>query len=198
MSERLRIPGPRDVRATLDGPADADTLVVACPPHPQMGGSRTDSRLTAVADALADRGTACLRFDYGPWDDGHGEVRDAVAACEWGRERYDRLGLFGYSFGGGVALLAALETDPFAVSVLAPHAAVGERDATPAVADLDCPLQVIYGERDDSAEWENIVETAREHGATVEAMAADHFFVGQRARAAETVASWLIGRLRSR
>jgi len=191
MADRIPIPGPRDVRATRDGPEDTDRLVVACPPHPQMGGSRTDSRLTAVGDALADHDIATLRFDYGRWDDGHGEVRDAVAACEWGRERYDRLGLFGYSFGGGVALLAALETDPAAVSVLAPHVAVGDRDATDAVSEIDFPFQVVYGERDDTAEWEAIVEAGREHGASVEAMAADHFFVGQRARAAETVTSWL-------
>jgi len=191
MADRIPIPGPRDVRATRDGPEDTDTLVVACPPHPQMGGSRTDSRLTAISDALADYDIATLRFDYGPWDDGHGEVRDAVAACEWGHERYNRVGLFGYSFGGGVALLATLETSPLAVSVLAPHADVGERDAADAVAGARCPLQVIYGERDESAEWERIVKAAREQGATVESIAADHFFVGQRTRAAETVADWL-------
>ena len=191
MAERLRIPGLRDIRATRDGPDDAETLVVACPPHPQMGGSRTDSRLTAVGDALIDLDIATLRFDYGPWDDGYGEVSDAVAACEWAGERYDRVGLFGYSFGGGVALLAALEADPVAVSVLAPHAAVGDRDATEAVSEIDCPLQVVYGERDDTAEWQAIVDAAREVGATVEGFGADHFFVGQRARAAETVALWL-------
>ncbi|MFB6188636.1 MAG: alpha/beta hydrolase [Halapricum sp.] len=195
MSDRLRIPGSRDIRATLDDPDDADAIVVACPPHPQMGGSRTDSRLTAVGDALAEHGIGCLRFDYGPWDEGRGEVTDAVAACRWARDRSDRVGLFGYSFGGGVALLAALEIDPWAVALLAPHAGVGEHDAASAVAELDCPLQVVYGERDDTADWQAIVEAARTRGATVEAMAADHFFVGQRVRAAETVATWLASHL---
>jgi alpha/beta superfamily hydrolase len=195
MSDRLRIPGSRDVRATRDGPDDAETLVVACPPHPQMGGSRTDSRLTAVGDALTKHDIATLRFDYGPWGEGRGEVDDAVAAVEWARDRYDLVALFGYSFGGGVALLAALETGPYAVSVLAPHAAVGDRDATGAVASIKCPLQVVYGERDDTAEWQAIVEAARDAGGTVEGFGADHFFVGQRARAAERVATWLTERL---
>jgi len=71
------IPGTRDVRGTVDGPDDPDTIVVACPPHPQHGGSRTDARLQAVGEALASRGVGCLRIDYGPWDEGKGEQLDA-------------------------------------------------------------------------------------------------------------------------
>ena len=191
MTNRIVVPGPRDVRATLDGPADARALVVACPPHPQMGGSRTDSRLTAVSDTLATRSIATLRFDYGPWDEGHGEVSDAVAACRWARERYGRVGLFGYSFGGGVAILAAREMDPDALSVLAPVSTIGDRDVVSAVADADVPLQVLYGERDDTADSRPVVETARENGATVRAVDGDHFFVGQRDRVADLVGTWL-------
>jgi alpha/beta superfamily hydrolase len=197
MVDRIPIPGSRDVRATRDGPDDVESVVVACPPHPQMGGSRTDSRLTAVAEALADRSTATLRFDYGPWDEGRGELDDALAACRWARERYRHVGLFGYSFGGGIALLAGVEGDPDAVSVLAPVATVGDRDAAAAVADLDAPLQVVYGQRDDTADWERSVEFAREHGAIVEEVAGDHFFVGQRDRVAGLVATWLADRLKT-
>ncbi len=195
MSDRVPIPGGRDVRATVDGPADARALVVACPPHPQMGGSRTDSRLTAISDALAERSIATLRFDYGPWDEGHGEVSDAVAACRWARERYDRVGLFGYSFGGGVAILAARETDPDALVVLAPVSTIGDRDVASAVADADMPLQVLYGKRDDTADSRPVVEAARESGATVRAVDGDHFFVGQRDRVADLVGTWLAATL---
>ena len=191
MADRVPISGNRDVHAVRDGPEEARSIVVACPPHPQMGGSRADSRLTAVADALAEHSIATLRFDYGPWDEGVGEVRDAVAACRWAHERYDRVGLFGYSFGGGVAILAAREAEPDVLSVLAPAATVGNSDAVTAVADSEMPLQVLVGERDETVEWKRVVEAARERGATVERVGGDHFFTGQRSRIAETVASWL-------
>ncbi|QSG05163.1 alpha/beta hydrolase [Halapricum desulfuricans] len=191
MADHVPIPGGRDVRGVRDGPEGADSIVVACPPHPQQGGSRADSRLGSVADALAERSIATLRFDYGPWDEGRGEVTDAVAACRWARERYDRVGLFGYSFGGGVAILAAPEAEPDALSVLAPAATIGDRDVAAAVAGVGVPMQVLVGERDETVAWQRVLEAARERGATVEVVGGDHFFVGQRDRIAETVASWL-------
>ncbi|MCU4717783.1 alpha/beta hydrolase [Halapricum hydrolyticum] len=195
MADRVPIPGGRDVRAVRDGPENPESIVVACPPHPRQGGSRADSRLTSVADALGERSIATLRFDYGPWDDGRGEVTDAVAVCRWARDRYDRVGLFGYSFGGGVAILAAPEGGPDALSVLAPAATVGDRDVAAAVGDVDVPLQVVVGERDETVKWRHVLEAARERGATVERVGGDHFFAGQRDRIAETVASWLASEL---
>lgn len=200
MGQRRRLPGTRDVRATIDTPS-AERVVVACPPHPQMGGDRTDSRLQAVSDALANRDTACLRIDYGPWDEGRGERTDVQDALEWGRTNYAATGLFGYSFGGTVALLATAATGegratPDAVSVLAPAASVAGLDAAAAVQAIECPLQVVYGERDDTVDSVPVAEKAREHGGTVTAVAADHFYVGQQQRAGERVAAFLDDALR--
>jgi alpha/beta superfamily hydrolase len=139
MVEPIRLPGARDVRASLDTAGRRDSVVVACPPHPQMGGDSTDSRLREVSDALGDRGIDCLRPDYGPWDGGRGEQADVRNALAWGREHYASAGLFGYSFGGAVALLA----------------------------------------------------TAEARGGSVERLAADHFYVGQRGTAAGLVAAFL-------
>jgi len=61
------VPGARDVRASLnraDGDGRADACIVACPPHPRAGGSRSDPRLRAVAAAFRDRGVDRLRVDY--------------------------------------------------------------------------------------------------------------------------------------
>ncbi|WP_225335039.1 dienelactone hydrolase family protein [Halomicrobium urmianum] len=193
----VAIPGGRDVRGTLDGDEDADAVVVACPPHPQHGGSRSDERLRAVSDALVGRAVACLRFDYGPWDEGRGEAADAENALAWARNRFDRVGLFGYSFGGAVALAAAERADPEpdAVSVLAPAPRAAGIDAEAALTALSAPLQVVYGERDETADWEPLVDLARERGAAVEAMPADHFFAGQSGRVGEAVGAFLAGRL---
>jgi alpha/beta superfamily hydrolase len=180
------IPGARDVRARLDTPG-ADAVVVACPPHPQYGGSRSDPRLRAVSHALAPD-VACLRFDYGPWDDGEGERRDAERAISWARERFERVGLFGYSFGAGVALRAAADEDSLAAcAVLAPPGDGAILDAVDAVA---CPLQVVYGERDDTVDWNPVVTRARELNHTVESLPADHHFAGQQDRVGGLVAGF--------
>lgn len=195
MGERRRIPGGRDVRATLDS-GDADTVVVTCPPHPQMGGDRRDSRLRAVSDALGDRGVACLRIDYGPWDEGRAEVTDARDALAWARENYEAVALSGYSFGGAVALRAGAAeseagTAPVALSVLAAAATLGEASVAGAVDTLSCPLQVVYGTRDDTVDATVVADRASERGHAVETLPADHFFVGQVDDAAGTVATFL-------
>jgi len=196
MGERIRVPGDRDLRATVDAP-DADACVVACPPHPQMGGSRSDARLRAVGETLAEDDIACLRFDYGPWDEGDAERGDVLDALSYARERHDPVGLSGYSFGAGVGLLAAADADPepAAVAVLAPPASIGAFNTVAALDDIDSPLGVVYGERDTTVEWEPVVERARERGATVESVPGDHFFTGQVDRAASAVASFLPARL---
>jgi alpha/beta superfamily hydrolase len=184
----ILVPRGRDVRATLDAPGGA-ACVVACPPHPEMGGSRSDARLRAVSDALAP--AACLRFDYGPWDEGRGELTDAGNALAWARDRYDRVGLLGFSFGGAVALLAAAEAAPDSVSTLAPAARLpAGLDAVDALDAIDCPTQVVYGERDTTADWEPVVERARELGHRVDALPADHFFVGQERKVADRIAAF--------
>lgn len=192
-TERLALPGGRDLRASLDtdGAADADTVVVACPPHPQHGGTRHDGRLTAVGDALPDD-VDCLRFDYGPWDEGRGERTDAGNACAWAADRYDRVALFGYSFGGGVALCVATDPAVDAVAALSPVARLEDgTDVTAAVAGVDAPLWIGYGTRDTTVDAERVAEAARDHGGTVETFAADHFFVGQEARVGERVAAFV-------
>lgn len=120
------VPGRRELRASLDGPEDAPLGVVACPPHPELGGNRHDRRLVAVADALAGRGIACLRMDYGPYDEGRAEVEDCRRAVARVAEHCDRIGLFGYSFGAGVVLLAAGGWSDTAAGNTAPENSDGE------------------------------------------------------------------------
>ena len=200
MSDTVLVPGGRDVRATLDTAASdgtrADAVVVACPPHPQQRGHRGDERLLAVSDALDEHGVDCLRFDYGAWDEGYGETTDADAAVGWALERYDRVGLFGFSFGGCVALVAAASRPELAaVCALAPTARLNpDTDAVAALdrlADRGPPACVIYATRDTTAEWEPVVERAEALGVETVALAADHFFVGRADEAAARVVAFL-------
>lgn len=214
-SDPIALPGPRDVRGTLDraspgerrdaadrnpsrGTVSSDlrseTVVVACPPHPQYGGSRSDPRLRAVSERLTDRGVDCLRFDYGSWAERRGERADARAALGWADERYVRIGLFGYSFGGAVAILVAAaqdEDDQFeldALCTLAPARTLADGASVPdAVPDVTAPAGLVYGNRDETVEWEPTVEAARQAGWRVTELAADHRFTGKRAEVASAV-----------
>jgi alpha/beta superfamily hydrolase len=209
MSEPVIIPGTRDVRASLTDP-DASACVVACPPHPNMGGTRSDNRLTAVSDTLEREGIASLRLDYGEWDEGQGERTDVLNTIEWATERYDAVELYGFSFGGTIALIAATETDTdlSCVSALAPTARItssdsdsdsnansGGLDAVDALSAIACPVQIVYAERDSTADWEPVVEKARQLDYAVESMSADHFFLGQTEKVADEVAGFLVDRL---
>ena len=217
MSDTVLIAGGRDVRASLDtaasdgseggsgeiskGSPRADAVVVACPPHPQQRGHRGDERLVAVSDALTDRGVDCLRFDYGDWDEGYGETTDADRAVGWALDRYDRVGLFGFSFGGTVALVAAASRPELAgVCALAPTARLN--DDVDAVAALDdvvgrgTPLRILYATRDSTADWRPVVERAEELGVEAVAFESDHFFVGRSGAVGESAAAFLTPRLR--
>ena len=222
MSNPVFLPGGRDARGTLDAAAGAgsrsagadgataDACVVACPPHPHHGGHRGDQRLRAVAADLSAHGADCLRFDYGPWDGGRGELADASAAVEWAGRRYERVALFGYSFGGTVALAAAANgADVVAVAALAPPARVGAaRETDPGgidtVAALSDPggidtvaalsalpaslsVAVLYGARDDVADVGPVVDCARERGAVVREFDAGHAFLGVETQVAAAV-----------
>lgn len=195
MSESVVIPSDRDVRGNLDSP-DSDACVVACPPHPQMGGNRSDPRLQAVSDALE---CACLRFDYGAWDEGPGELADTRDAYAWARQRYDSVALFGYSFGGCLAVVAAAResetgTAPFAVAALAPADRITDDiDAVAAIEDIDCPIAVVYGERDTTVDAAAVAEAVEKRGGTVEVMSADHHFVGQATKVGERIGEFFAG-----
>jgi uncharacterized protein len=191
------VPGGRDVRGTLEEPdGETNGIVTACPPHPRHGGSRTDQRLVAVSEALREAGIACLRFDYGEWDDGYGEREDVRNAIRWAAERDDRIGVFGYSFGASQTLLASASVDrPVAgVAALAPTATLGDDlDAVAALSTLEAPALVLYGERDTTVDWEPVVERARTRGDDVVALPADHFFLGTREEIARAVADFFEG-----
>lgn len=198
MSDVL-LPGSRDVRGTLEKPdGDPRAIVVACPPHPQHGGTRSDQRLVAVSDVLRDAGIACLRFDYGPWDEGYGEREDVRNAVRWARDEVDGcpVGVFGYSFGATLTILAATDVDPDAVAVLAPTARLADDlDAVEAIDSLETPVHVLYGTRDTTADWEPIVERARGRGDKITAFSADHFFLGAAADIASAVRAFFEERL---
>jgi len=121
---------PRTVREWTDGPAgriecaidrpEAAPVGVAviCHPHPQGGGTLDNKVAQTLARAFVEVGWASVRFNFrgvgeseGSWDDGRGEVEDALAVIHETRAKVDFAGLplalAGFSFGGFVAAAAA-------------------------------------------------------------------------------------------
>ncbi|WP_266078573.1 alpha/beta hydrolase [Haladaptatus caseinilyticus] len=196
-SNKVVVPGTRDVRATLDAPAGkTNRIVVACPPHPQFNGNRNDNRLVALGEHLTDHGIACLRFDYGDWDEGYGEREDARNALRWAKKRYDSVGIFGFSFGGGVAALAGADEGADVIGILAPASRLtDDLDAVAVLETIGVPFKVLYATRDDTANWKPLVERAEELGFETEAFSADHFFVGQEQKVARRLGDFFVERL---
>ena len=198
-SNKVVVPGVRDVRGSLDEPeGETDGVIVACPPHPQFDGNRNDNRLVALSEYLTDHGIACLRYDYSDWDEGYGEREDARNAVRFARERYDSVGIFGFSFGGAIATLAGVDENVDVIALLAPASRLtDELDAAAALDDVEVPLKVLYGTRDDLADWEPLVERADELGFETEEFPADHFFIGQEQKVANRLGEFLVARLGS-
>ncbi len=144
---------------TLEGmlhEGDADFAALVLHPHPQYGGDMDNHVVVAICDGLAACGATTLRLNFrgaggseGTFDDGRGEVADAIAAVTQLRRGHEdrRLVLAGYSFGATIAATAAASVAPTAIILVSPPVAYSPLtpwpDATPAL--------IIAGDRDDIA-----------------------------------------------
>jgi alpha/beta superfamily hydrolase len=94
---------------------------IICHPHPLYGGSMHNNVVEALEEGFLQSAFTTLRFNFrgvgeseGAYDDGDGEVQDAIAAC--GHMRHVLGGdaplvLAGYSFGAWIAAKAAGRVD---------------------------------------------------------------------------------------
>jgi hypothetical protein len=111
-TQRLKLAGPAGaIEVALDEPTAAPRAVlIACHPHPQHGGTLDNKVVQTVARAGLQMGWRSLRFNFrgvgaseGTWDEGRGEIDDALAVVAAYRDAGLPLVLAGFSFGGYVA-----------------------------------------------------------------------------------------------
>jgi uncharacterized protein len=198
--------GPLVLEGALSLPSPAAHPVpgaVLCHPHPLHGGTMDNAVVRALADALAARAFAVLRFNFrgvggsgGDHGGGDAEVEDVGAALDvlGSRPEVDRarLGVAGYSFGAAVGLRAGC-ADPRvrALALVAPPL-----EAFPMHEGVSCavPKLVVAGTRDEYCPvplrqaW---VAAAAEPKWTVEVLGADHFFGGRETEVGEAASSFL-------
>ena len=192
-TQRLMTPGPAGaIECALDQPAagaaSARGLALVCHPHPLHGGTMDNKVVQTLARAFVQLGYTAVRFNFrgvggsaGSWDDGRGEVDDALAVIAQQRAAHPGLALAlgGFSFGGYVAAQAAdrlAAADPVQRLVL-----VGPATSRFTLPDRVAPdTVVIHGETDDVVPLSATMAWARPQVLPVIVLpGVGHFFPGQ-------------------
>jgi uncharacterized protein len=192
-TRRESIAGPAGaIECAIDEPPDAVRgTAVLCHPHPQFGGTMDNKVVQTLARAFLQLGWRAVRFNFrgvgdsaGHWDEGRGEIDDALAVIAAQRAAAPGLplDLGGFSFGGYVAAQAAarLVADPAATPVrrLVLVAPASSRFTMPAVVAPDTVL--IHGEADDVVPLSATLDWARPQLLPVIVLpGVGHFFHGQ-------------------
>ncbi len=153
-----------------------------------------------LARSFARLGFAALRFNFrgtegseGTWDEGRGEVLDALAAAAYLQDEYAGLPTWisGFSFGAAMAIKAAQREDFAGLVSVAPAVSRFAADDSPQPA---CPWLIVQGdedelvEADETIEWVNTLEPGPE---LVILAGAEHFFHGRLADLREVVTTFV-------
>jgi alpha/beta superfamily hydrolase len=188
---RESVAGPAGlIECAIDRPeAPPRGLALVCHPHPQFGGTLDNKVVQTLARAFLELGWASVRFNFrgvgsseGAWDEGRGEIDDALAVLRASRERVEFAGLplavAGFSFGGYIAAAVAgrlPETDkPSRLVLIAPST---EKQQVP---EVPADTIVIHGESDDVVALVATLDWARPQALPVIVFpGVGHFFHGQ-------------------
>ena len=196
---REHIAGPAGaIECAIDRPAAAPRgLAVVCHPHPQFGGTLDNKVVQTIARACLDLGWASVRFNFrgvgaseGVWDEGRGEVDDALAVvAALARPR----GVRRPAAAAGAAFRSAAtspsrpshrlgaDDKPRRIVLVGPST---EKQAVPAVP---ADTLVIHGESDDVVPLAATLDWARPQNLPVIVFpGVGHFFHGQIALAEES------------
>lgn len=176
------------LQCALDEPVDqpAKGLALLCHPHPLHGGTMDNKVVQTLARALLQLGWRTLRFNFrgvapseGTWDQGVGEIDDAMAVLRVLRQPQEAVALGGFSFGGYVATHVARRLG--AEGQGAKHLVlVGPAVRSFPAADVEPGTVVVHGELDDLVPLSAVLDWARPQSQPVTVVpGAGHFFHGQ-------------------
>ena len=153
-----------------------------------------------LARSFVNANMAALRFNFrgvgesdGSFEDGRGELQDALAAIEYMRRRTAELPFWlgGFSFGAAIAIRAAVEVPAAGLVSVAPAVA---RFASGLTSQPACPWLIIQGDADelvnvdDTIAWVNGLEPGPELQVFEDT---DHFFHGRLVRLRDAVEAFI-------
>ncbi len=174
------------LECALDAPpGKPQGMVVICHPHPQHGGTMNNKVVQTIARAFLNLAWCSVRFNYrgvgeseGAWDDGRGEVDDALAVICAKHDPQLPLMLAGFSFGAYVAAQARTllpqEHQPARLVL------VGPSTQRQTMADVPANTLVVHGEVDDVVPLAATLDWARPQNLPVMVFpGVGHFFHGQ-------------------
>ena len=190
----------------LDLPRDTEPVgaAVVCHPHPQHGGTLHNKVAHTLARTFVRLGFAALRFNFrgtegseGRWDEGRGEVDDALAAAHFMQTAYGDLPLWisGFSFGAAMAVKAAQRESFAGLVSVAPAVTRFHADPGP---QPGCPWLIVQGDADElvaadeTIEWVNSLQPGPE---LVILPGAEHFFHGRLVDLREAVTTFVSAHL---
>lgn len=172
----------------LEDEASLVGAAVVLHPHPQHGGTMHNKVVHTLSRAFVKSGFVVLRFNFrgteqseGVYDNGRGELEDALAAIAWLEERYPKLPfwLAGFSFGAAIAIRAALASHPEGLVSVAPAVA---RFASGLETQPRCPWLIVQGDVDELVDIDETIEWVNSLAPGPELRVfenAEHFFHGR-------------------
>jgi alpha/beta superfamily hydrolase len=194
-TRRADVAGPAGrIEVALDEPDGAPAgVAVLCHPHPVHGGTMDNKVVQTLARAFVQLRYRAVRFNFrgigasqGRWDEGQGEVDDAMAVVAAYRDATLPLALGGFSFGGYVASQVAsrLAADGAPARLVL----VGPATSTFPVAAAAPDTLVIHGEADDVVPLQATLDWARPQQLPVIVLpGVGHYFHGQLTRLRDLV-----------
>lgn len=191
-TQKIFIDGPSGkLEAVLAIPeSESKGIAVIAHPHPLHGGTMNNKVVHTVFTTLQSLNFVTVKFNFrgvgesaGIFDHGIGEVDDVIAVTEAIRSQFDQrakqlpLLLAGFSFGGGIQLLAAAKLNPMFLILVAPSVA---NLKAPSVSDSVQFALIIQGDQDDIVLPQQVLAWATPKSQPIVLVpGADHFFHGK-------------------
>jgi alpha/beta superfamily hydrolase len=141
----------------LPGEEGRYPCVIVCHPHPLYGGDMMNNVVTAICRELINKSIAAFRFNFrgvgnsqGNFGGGIAEQEDIKAALDYVLSgqiiNIDKIGLAGYSFGGGVTLPVAIQNEQ--IKILALISPALDDSGWEKLTKDSKPKYVVFGEND--------------------------------------------------
>ena len=208
-TESVLIDAPAgSLEGLLEAPGAGEPIgcAVICHPHPAHGGTLQNKVVHTLSRAFVSRRFAALRFNFrgvgkssGEFDEGIGEFQDVLAAIDWLQHRYARLPLWlaGFSFGGAMAIRAAV-TESVTASGLISVAPAVSRFANELPFQPACPWLIVQGDQDELVDINETIDYVNGLNPGPELAVfpdGEHFFHGRLIELRDTVESFISSNL---